>query len=46
LWQPFLQSKTIKAESFTSTPPRGGDAFGVELTESRRFGSSGLSLIF
>jgi hypothetical protein len=42
----FLQSVVIKAKSFSSTPTHGGDAFGLELTESHRFGSSGLCLAF
>jgi hypothetical protein len=33
-------------QSFTSTPTRGGDAFGINLTQSRRFGSSGFSPAF
>jgi hypothetical protein len=42
----FLQNVGIKAKSFASTPTHGGDTFGMELTESRRFGSSGLSVTF
>jgi hypothetical protein len=34
----FLQNVGIKAQSFASTPTHGGDTFGMELTESRRFG--------
>jgi hypothetical protein len=30
----------------TSTPTRGGDTFGIDLAQSRRFGSSGLSPAF
>jgi hypothetical protein len=41
-----LQNAGIKAKSFTSTPTRGGDAFGMELAESHRFSSSRLSLAF
>jgi hypothetical protein len=43
---PLLQQQK---QSFTSTPTRGGggcDAFGIELAQSRRFSSSGLSLAF
>jgi hypothetical protein len=34
------------ARCFISTPTRGADAFGMELPQSHRFGSSGLSLTF
>jgi hypothetical protein len=36
----------VKRSSEASTPIGGGDTFGTELAESRRFGSSGLNLAF
>jgi hypothetical protein len=44
--QTFFTKHNDRSKSFISTLTRRGDAFGRELTKSRRFGSSGLSLAF